>query len=229
MGRPNTDREPLEPRPSSDRTTVVVRPHYAASTPQKRCERITSQPFTPPQLFQCAATELHFHYEELHFYYESCNFAFGSGIIWQLQNQPKSCARHESRDLQMTFSESIKTVYGQYATFSGRATRSEYWWFVLFVFIVNFLCGALIEYSLEIEGYSAVIPWSVVYVIFILVNILPSLALQVRRLHDTGNSGWWILIGLAPYIGTLVLLIFSLIESKGDNEYGPNPFSEEDE
>lgn len=129
----------------------------------------------------------------------------------------------------MTFSESIKAVYGQYATFSGRATRSEYWWFVLFVFIVNFLCGALIGYSIEIERYSGVIPWSVVYVIFILVNILPSLALQVRRLHDTGNSGWWILIALVPYIGRLVLFIFSLIESKGDNEYGPNPFNETDE
>ena len=63
------------------RTTVVVRPHYAASAPQKHSERITNQPFTPSQLRRCAATELHFHYEELHFYYESCNFAFGSGII----------------------------------------------------------------------------------------------------------------------------------------------------
>ena len=129
----------------------------------------------------------------------------------------------------MTFLESIETVYEQYATFSGRATRSEYWWFALFIFIVNLICGVGIAYSFETGGYSNASFWGVVYIIFLLANILPQLALQVRRLHDTGNSGWWILIALAPYVGTLVLLIFSLIESKGDNEYGPNPISEEDE
>ena len=129
----------------------------------------------------------------------------------------------------MTFLESIETVYEQYATFSGRATRSEYWWFALFIFIVNLICGVGIAYPFETGGYSNASFWGVVYIIFLLANILPSLALQVRRLHDTGNSGWWILIALAPYIGTLVLLIFSLIESQGDNEYGPNPISEEDE
>ncbi len=126
----------------------------------------------------------------------------------------------------MTFLESIKTVYGKYATFSGRATRSEYWWFALFASIVAVLYYALYGYSFIYGSGSGYIFVSVIYGIFSLVSILPSLALMVRRLHDIGKSGWWILIGLVPFIGGIVLLIFSLMESTGDNEYGPNPFEE---
>ncbi len=126
----------------------------------------------------------------------------------------------------MTFLESIKTVYGKYATFSGRATRSEYWWFALFASIVAVLYYALYGYSFIYGSESGYIFVSVIYGIFSLVSILPSLALMVRRLHDIGKSGWWILIGLVPFIGGIVLLIFSLMESTGDNEYGPNPFEE---
>lgn len=120
-------------------------------------------------------------------------------------------------------------MYSSYVTFEGRATRSEYWWFVLFTFIVTVLCGNLIIGSLWDEEFSDACLWGIVYIIFLLVTILPGFALQVRRLHDTGNSGWWILIILAPCVGRLILLIFSLMESTGDNKYGPEPSDEEDE
>lgn len=97
----------------------------------------------------------------------------------------------------MTFTESIKTCFNKYATFDGRANRSEYWWFYLAVFIVN---------------YIPFVGW-----IIGLGCIIPSLAVGVRRLHDTGHCGWWI---LCP-IYNLVLLA-----TKGDdgyNEYGVAP------
>lgn len=105
----------------------------------------------------------------------------------------------------MTFIESIKTVYAKYGTFSGRATRSEYWWFVLFMYIVVFAFVALgiiaQSESLGLGGIG----------IFIVISFIPCLALRVRRLHDIGKSGWWIFLGLVPYIGDLVLFIFSVI------------------
>jgi uncharacterized membrane protein YhaH (DUF805 family) len=104
----------------------------------------------------------------------------------------------------MGFFAAIKSVLGQYAGFSGRARRSEYWYWVLFsilwcwIPIVNLLLG--------------------------LIFFIPSLAVCVRRLHDTGRTGWWILLGLIPIIGAIVLLVFYCTDSQpGENQYGPNP------
>ena len=89
----------------------------------------------------------------------------------------------------MNPAQSISSVFGQYLGFSGRACRSEYWWFFLFQFIVEIIL---------------LIAFPILYVIFFLVTILPYLAVAVRRLHDTGRSGWWMLIGLVPsYWGSL--------------------------
>lgn len=121
----------------------------------------------------------------------------------------------------MTFLESIKTVYAKYATFSGRATRSEFWWFTLFVYIVV-LSLSLIFAAIGNEGLY--IPLIVLLGIFLLISFIPILALRVRRLHDIGKSGWWILFGFIPYLGGLILFIFALMKSEGENEYGPNPF-----
>lgn len=133
----------------------------------------------------------------------------------------KSCARHGFRDYRMTFIESIKTVYAKYGTFSGRATRSEYWWFVLYTYIVLlafFALGIIAQSeSLGLGGIG----------IFIAISFIPCLALRVRRLHDIGKSGWWIFLGLVPYIGEFVLFIFSVMGSDGENEYGPDPFDED--
>ena len=112
-------------------------------------------------------------------------------------------------------------VLKKYAVFSGRARRKEYWFFVLFNLIISlvltFIDSALGTLNEE-TGYGLL---SGVYSLAVLI---PSLAVAVRRLHDTGRTGWWLLIGLIPLIGLIVLLIFFVQDSKpGDNEYGSNP------
>ncbi len=100
----------------------------------------------------------------------------------------------------MTFGQSIKTCFSKYVTFSGRATRSEYWWFSLFSFIVLW------------------IPF-VQFLAFLL--ILPSWAVAVRRLHDIGKSGWNLLWGIIPFLGGLYLLWLYIQESQPEaNNWG---------
>lgn len=132
----------------------------------------------------------------------------------------KSCARHKFRDSSMKFTESVKTVYSKYATFSGRATRSEYWWFVLFLY-ATILCAVLLGVATGIDK-----PILALIGIFVAISFIPIVALRVRRLHDIGKSGWWIFLGLVPYIGEFILFIFSVMGSDGENEYGPDPFDE---
>lgn len=98
----------------------------------------------------------------------------------------------------MTFQESIQVCFNKYVDFSGRASRSEYWWFALFVFLGSLVLGM-------------VSTW--LNVIFLLATLLPQLAAASRRLHDTGRSGWWQLIGLIPIIGFIVLIVFLAQES----------------
>jgi len=110
-------------------------------------------------------------------------------------------------------------VLKKYAVFSGRARRKEYWMFVLFNIIISFVIG-FVEgmVGLARDGYG---PISGLYMLAIL---LPSIAVGIRRLHDTGRSGWWLLIMLIPIIGPLVLLFFFVGDSQpGTNQYGPNP------
>jgi uncharacterized membrane protein YhaH (DUF805 family) len=121
----------------------------------------------------------------------------------------------------MKFTESVKTVYSKYATFSGRATRSEYWWFVLFWYAI-ILCAVLLGVATGIDK-----PILALIGIFGAISFIPIVALRVRRLHDIGKSGWWIFLGLVPYIGGFILFLFSVIGSDGENEYGPDPFDEE--
>jgi uncharacterized membrane protein YhaH (DUF805 family) len=123
----------------------------------------------------------------------------------------------------MTFSQAVASVLlNKYATFSGRARRSEYWWWYLFVTIVFVVAGIIdkavgFTYSdLTIGGgWLATIAW--------IVFLVPNLAVSVRRLHDTGRTGWWLLIGLVPFIGWIVLLYFFVLDSENDNQYGPYP------
>lgn len=121
----------------------------------------------------------------------------------------------------MKFTESVKTVYSKYATFSGRATRSEYWWFVLLLY-ATILCAVLLGVATGIDK-----PILALIGIFVAISFIPIVALRVRRLHDIGKSGWWIFLGLVPYIGGFILFLFSVIGSDGENEYGPDPFDEE--
>jgi uncharacterized membrane protein YhaH (DUF805 family) len=108
-----------------------------------------------------------------------------------------------------------------YAGFGGRARRKEYWFYVLFYVIFGIVVG-LAESMLGMrgpEGQSG--PLSMLYA---LAFLLPSIAVAVRRLHDTGRAGWWVLLGFIPIIGWIALIYFYVLDSQpGDNRYGPNP------
>jgi len=105
----------------------------------------------------------------------------------------------------------------KYAQFSGRSRRAEYWQYALFIGIayVVLMVLALASKSSVVFGLIAV---------FYLGILVPSLAVGVRRLHDTGKSGWWLLFGIVPLVGGITLLVFSCLDSQpGPNQYGPNP------
>lgn len=106
-------------------------------------------------------------------------------------------------------------VLKKYAVFEGRARRKEYWMFFLFNFIIVFALG-IIE---ELIGGPGLIS-----TLYLLAVLIPSIAVGVRRLHDIGRSGWWLLIGVIPLIGGIVLLVFFVKDSSaGPNQYGANP------
>ncbi|MFC5451064.1 DUF805 domain-containing protein [Paenibacillus aestuarii] len=106
-------------------------------------------------------------------------------------------------------------VLQNYVGFSGRARRKEYWMFTLFSAII----GIVLTILELVVGLRSVLTG-----IYSLAVLLPSLAVTFRRLHDTGRSGWWILIGLIPIVGSIILLVFSCLDSDShDNQYGPNP------
>ncbi len=106
------------------------------------------------------------------------------------------------------------TVLKKYATFTGRATRAEFWYFILFNTIVSFIL-AILDGIFGTNG--------VFYGIYVLAVLIPTLAVEVRRLHDIGKSGWWLLISIVPIIGFIVLIVWFATDSKEYNKYGPNP------
>lgn len=111
----------------------------------------------------------------------------------------------------------------KYATFSGRASRSEYWWWYLIQFIVNGvlsgLAAALGGYGVQMNGTMAppsggAVAIYIIWGLWGLATIIPGLALTVRRLHDTNHSGGWIFIALVPIVGGIILLVFTLLPSE---------------
>ncbi len=102
----------------------------------------------------------------------------------------------------------------KYVDFSGRATRLEFWSFTVMNFII-----ALVLYLLAFT-----VGWGffIIVVVYGIAVFLPTWGVWVRRLHDTGRSGWWLLLGAIP-LAFIVLYIFALMDSDGDNEYGPTP------
>ena len=102
----------------------------------------------------------------------------------------------------------------QYVDFSGRAQRMEFWMFTLFNFLI----------SIGLAIIDAVLGLGILQPIYALAVLLPAIAVGVRRLHDTNRSGWWMLIGLVPLIGIIILIVFWVQDSPpGDNAFGPNP------
>jgi uncharacterized membrane protein YhaH (DUF805 family) len=112
-------------------------------------------------------------------------------------------------------------VLKKYAVFEGRARRTEFWMFYLINLVITLVLigiDALIGTLIPQAGVG------VLQGLYSLAVLIPSIAVTVRRLHDTGRTGWWILIGLIPVIGGIVLLIFMVLDSEpGANQYGPNP------
>jgi len=128
----------------------------------------------------------------------------------------------------------------RYAQFSGRSRRKEYWMYVLFLFIVAIVLS-IIESILGLGGhavltsetsssgvfYGALVNRGILSNLFLLATFIPSLAVGVRRLHDTNRSGWWYLLAFVPLIGSIVLLVwFCTAGTPGPNNYGDDPMSE---
>lgn len=108
-----------------------------------------------------------------------------------------------------------------YATFSGRARRKEYWYFVLFYMLIFFVLWG-IDSATGTAGETK--DWGLLSGIFSLAMLIPSIAVGVRRLHDTGRSGWWLLLSFIPLVGALVLIFFMVQDSESQtNAYGPSP------
>ena len=116
----------------------------------------------------------------------------------------------------MSFVDAITSVFTQYVGFSGRARRSEFWYFYLFTILLS-IVASIVQRAMTNSTNG------IVTTIIGLAIILPYLAVAVRRLHDTSRSGWWLLIGLIPVVGTIILIVFWVQDSHGDNQYGPSP------
>lgn len=123
----------------------------------------------------------------------------------------------------------LNVVRDNYATFTGRARRKEYWMFVLFnmifavvAMIIDNILGTTFGFT---EGYRQVGPaYGWIYMLYLLAMIIPSFAVFVRRLHDVGKSGWWFFIILIPFVGAVWLFVLVCIDGNpGEKIYGPSP------
>ena len=119
----------------------------------------------------------------------------------------------------MGFMDAVKNaIMNNYANFSGRASRSEFWWFSLFNFLIS-IPAVMIDLIIGIEVVPGYGPFASILIIALL---LPNMGLVVRRLHDTGRSGWWYFIALVPCVGIIILLVFTIM----DGEPHPNAYGE---
>jgi uncharacterized membrane protein YhaH (DUF805 family) len=170
---------------------------------------------------------------------------YWDGIAWAPVSHPRSLSPYPADTYQdtvpvkgMSFTQAVRSVLTQYAGFSGRARRSEYWWYSLFhaiVALVVMTCAISVALITSLpatdpptEAEAAAMGIALLIAILVtdlllLTLFLPGLALIIRRLHDTGRSGWYYLITLIPF-GGIVLLVFMFEDSgRGPNQYGPSP------
>lgn len=122
----------------------------------------------------------------------------------------------ESEKSNMNFMTAVSACFKKYATFSGRARRSEYWYFFLFCTLVSVVLGLIFGQTMAF-----------VSTMFTLATLVPSLAVTWRRMHDIGKCGAWSLIVLIPVVGAIIFLIWTCKNGEeGENEYGENPKGE---
>jgi uncharacterized membrane protein YhaH (DUF805 family) len=121
---------------------------------------------------------------------------------------------------QMDIGTAVRSVLTQYANFTGRARRSEFWWF----FLASFLASIVASIIDGVIGSAVVGTTGIVGLLLILALFVPSLAVGARRLHDTGKSGWWQLLLLIPLIGFIVMVVFWAQDGHpAPNQHGPSP------
>jgi uncharacterized membrane protein YhaH (DUF805 family) len=124
----------------------------------------------------------------------------------------------------MTFGEAVRSGFNNYTTWRGRASRSEFWWWYLFTVLVTLPFNIIWQVSIagqSFEDITSLFNWAYfLFVIVALVLFLPTLAMTIRRLHDTNRSGGWYWILLVPFAGSIILLVFMLLPSAP----GPNRF-----
>jgi len=120
----------------------------------------------------------------------------------------------------MTLSEAVKMSFARYASFGGRATRLEYWYFTLFHWLAILLAGVVSYLAMLAIPALGLILYSVV----VFGTVLPHLAVSVRRLHDVNRTGWWYLFGFVPLVGAIVLLVWFCTDgTRGPNRFGADP------
>ena len=127
----------------------------------------------------------------------------------------------------MNFQDAVKNVLSNYATFSGRARRAEYWWWVLFILLGNIVFGILdgAIFGRDMMGHMQ--GNGPLTAVFSVLMLLPGLAVAARRLHDTDRSGWWLLLAFFPVIGVVVLLWWACTRgTQGPNRFGADPIND---
>jgi len=131
----------------------------------------------------------------------------------------------------MSFGDAIKTCFSKYVTFSGRAARSEFWWWMLFVWLVQIglsIVDSVLFGTVETGdgSFSASTNTPILSSIFSLAVFLPTISVTVRRLHDTDRSGWWYWLALIPLIGIIVLIVWWATKgTDGRNRFGDDPLN----
>ncbi|MFZ4541143.1 MAG: DUF805 domain-containing protein [Rickettsiales bacterium] len=127
----------------------------------------------------------------------------------------------------MNLLDAVKTCFNKYATVSGRAARSEFWFWVLFVFLGSLILGIIdgilfgvVDAAGQSKGSGPL------GLVFSLATLIPYICVGARRMHDVNRSGWWILINLIPIIGWIVFIVWAATKgTTGDNRYGPDPLA----
>jgi uncharacterized membrane protein YhaH (DUF805 family) len=125
-----------------------------------------------------------------------------------------TCRPGSARETQVGFAEAVKTCFAKYVTFSGRAARPEYWYWVLF--------GVLVSIVLAIVDFAVIgAQVGILHDLFSLATILPSIAVATRRLHDIDRSGWWQLLFFVPLVGAIILIFWLCRrDTLGANSFG---------